>query len=404
MNKTKKKQSNVVDLGRYSDDDLMSPMDTEMVETLELMGISVTQEENKNAKTRKIIKKKVHVTKKTFEKVGSETLDIETINVNADENTDRVGNIFKYENNDILVIVDNDMKVWCKAKDVALYLGYSKPKDAISKNVSKKYKKSYADIRPFVTAPLIKVNPQTTFLSQTAILQLISRSRKKNSEKFFEWLAEEVIPKILSEGTYTLPIKKSDIQRLKKSFYDDNESILSDYKGKLVVYLAYIGKYKNMHILKFGKSNDFVKRELDQHRKMYKEFVVLKIWPTLANDLAEEHIKVNFASKKMQVILTRKELEIDCKEAIQRELISLNEINDLDYCLNMIDTVVANTKLPQENKYLEEIRESKHKVDLLTEENAHLKELLASVKETNHQLKKSNHNLENTIKDLRRHL
>lgn len=404
MKKTKKKQSNIVDLGRYSDDDLMSPMDTEMVETLELMGISVTQEENKNAKTRKIIKKKVQITKKKFEKIGSETFGIETIDVNDERNADRIENIFKYENNDILVIVDKNMKVWCKAKDVALYLGYSKTKDAISKNVSEKYKKSYAVVWPSIPAHPLNIDKKTIFVSEPGILQLIARSRKPNAEKFLEWLAEEVIPKILSEGTYTLPIKKSDIQRLKKSFYDDNESILSDYKGKLVVYLAYIGKYKNMHILKFGKSNDFVKRELDQHRKMYKEFVVLKIWPTLANDLAEEHIKVNFASKNMQVILTRKELGIDCKEAIQRELISLNEINDLDYCINMIDTVVANTKLPQENKYLEEIRETKHKVDLLTEENTHLKELLASVKETNHQLKKSNHNLENTIKDLRRHL
>jgi len=74
-----------------------------------------------------------------------------------------------------------------------------------------------------------------------------------------------------------LSAKQSDVDRLNKSFYDD--------KDKLAIYLAYIGKYKGHHILKFGKSNDFVKRDLEQHRKMYKKFNVIQIWSTLSNDL-----------------------------------------------------------------------------------------------------------------------
>jgi hypothetical protein len=100
------------------------------------------------------------------------------------------------------------------------------------------------------------------------------------------------------------------VDRLNKNFYDD--VYLSNYKNILAVYLAYIGEYNGKHILKFGKSNDFVKRDLEQHRKMYKKFNVMKIWDTLANDLVEESIKTNFASKQMLIMLTKKQLNINC--------------------------------------------------------------------------------------------
>jgi len=38
------------------------------------------------------------------------------------------------------------------------------------------------------------------------------------------------------------------------------------------------------------------------------------------------------------------------------EIVTLNEINNLDYCLNMIESVVKNTTLPQEQEYKEKIK------------------------------------------------
>lgn len=219
------------------------------------------------------------------------------------------------------------------------------------------------------------------------MFQLVSRSKKPEAVKLWEFITEEILPELFTTGTYTLPPKQSDIDKLNKNFYDD--VLLSNYKNKLAVYLAYIGKYNGKHILKFGKSNDFVKRDLEQHRKMYKKFNVIKIWETIANDLVEENIKTNFASKQMLIALTKKQLDINCKEATKRELVVLNEINDLDYCIQMIESVVRNTILPQENKYLDEIREYKHKLELFEMETKHLKEI--------------NKQLTENIQDLRAH-
>ena len=301
--------------------------------------------------------------------------------------------MFTYEEADILVILDVESKPWYKGIDVCNILEYSRARDAIGNHVNMKYRKSYTELTPSATASL-KLDAKTIFISNPGVFQLVSRSKKPEAIKLYEFITETILPELFSKGTYSLPAKKSDINRLIKNFYDDN--MLSNYKDILAVYLAYIGEYNGKHVIKFGKSNDFVRRDLIEHRKMYKTFNVIKIWETMANDLVETNIKYNFMSKNMLTSLTKKELGIKCSEQTKRELVILNEVNDLDYCLNMIDNVVLTTVLPQELKYKNEIKnmacdkeivELKHKNELLEAEIKYLNDM-------NNQLKEN-------IKDLR---
>jgi len=110
---------------------------------------------------------------------------------------------------------------------------------------------------------------------------------------------------------------------------------------KPVMYLSYIGQYNKKHMLKFGESHDFVRREL-------------KI----------KHKTTGKTSNK-------------------RELVTLNEVNDLDYCIDMMDDVIKNTVSPVEMEYKKQIKELKNeqKINLLKAENIHLKELNERLKE-----------------------
>ena len=107
------------------------------------------------------------------------------------------------------------------------------------------------------------------------------------------------------------------------------------------MYLSYIGQYNKKHMLKFGESHDFVRREL-------------KI----------KHKTTGKTSNK-------------------RELVTLNEVNDLDYCIDMMDDVIKNTVSPVEMEYKKQIKELKNeqKINLLKAENIHLKELNERLKE-----------------------
>jgi hypothetical protein len=92
------------------------------------------------------------------------------------------------------------------------------------------------------TDPSIKIDPQTIFVSQPGMCELIFKSKMSAAVKFYEWIIEEVIPELMEHGTYTIPIKKSDIEKLNKSFYDDN--MLSEYMGSPCIYFSYVGIHK----------------------------------------------------------------------------------------------------------------------------------------------------------------
>jgi len=322
--------------------------------------------------------------------------------------TNVMSKMFTYGKCDVLVIMDKEKKPWYRGRDVCPILGFKKARNAIKNHVSEKYKRSYADQEPGSGASLklegnpeivsngkikpakgvdTKIDSRTLFVSNSGLIQLVSKSREDNAMELWEFICDEVLPNLFSKGTYSLPAKPTDVAELTKSFYDDN--MISDYKDKLAVYLAYIGFYKGKHVLKYGKTNDFVARDLQQHRKMYKQFNVIRIWESLANDAIENNIRDNFLSKNMSMTLTREELKITCKEKTKRELVALNEVNGLDYCLNMIDYVVKNTVIPQEQKYKEEINELKMqneinalkmRVEHLEEMNKHLKENIVDLR------------------------
>jgi prophage antirepressor-like protein len=324
-------------------------------------------------------------TKKKLISIKNETIPIKSKTKNP--------YTFKYGNINIFTIFAKDKKVWYRGNSICIILGYDKGRNAISTYISKEHKISHKDlISQKKTNELLddtnkKIHGQTIFISYTGICQLITKKNKDESTKLLEFITEAIIPSIFSNNP-SIPNTLSFIERLNKSFYEDN--MISDYKNRLAVYLSYIGKYNGKHIMKFGKTNDFVTRDLKQHRKMYKQFNVIHIWESLANDFVESSIKDNFLSMGMLTALTKEELGVKCKGKNKRELIIIKKDTDLDYCLNMITSVITNTTLPQEQKYKETINEMK--IKLLESEIEYLKEIIKQQKDNLHDLRnKSSH-------------
>jgi prophage antirepressor-like protein len=296
-------------------------------------------------------KKAIKSTKNIVKRLLDEDDKIEIVNADKNEKDEnKIKNIFDYEGNTVLVIVDKEGKPWCKAKDLAIILQYKNTKDAIIKHVSKKYKKSYADMVANHDHK-IKIDPRTIFLSQPGTFQLIFHSKMSNAIRFYEWIVEEVIPEILQFGTYSMKSPSNELEKLTKDFYQDNE--ITDYLHMHVIYLAYIGQKNEKYILKFGVSGNYPRRELKEHRSTYKDYNIIKIWPCIANYKAEKKIKKEMREKKVLV---------DGKE-----LIALNGVFTLDKCIKVFDKIINNTKSRYEEENENIIQKLKNENELLTQ-------------------------------------
>lgn len=327
-------------------------------------------------------------------------------------NNSAIAKTFTYDKADVLMLIDKNSVRYYKGIDVAKILEYINTKRALTRNVKPEYKKRYADIGTFTT--LKNMKPQTIFVTDRGLMQLIAKSTKPSAIDLLEYIANEILPTLFTTGTFTLPTKEKDIERLQKDFYDEN--MLSDWHNKNCVYLAYIGCHSGNHILKFGISCDFVRRELVEHRAFYKTFNVIKIWESLANKTVEDKLKTNFSSKNM---LTTLRIKGNNGKILQkRELVRLNEVNGLNYCLNMIDSVVKKTITPHETELHEQIKELKHekekelmeqkikhleeKYNILEKLNTQIEDSNAQLKDANTQLKDTNAQLKEKLKKLQK--
>lgn len=89
-----------------------------------------------------------------------------------------------------------DGEPWLVGKDVAEALGYSNPRDAISKHVDAEDKNTVA-IRDGTSG-----NPNAAIINESGLYSLIFGSKLPNAQKFKRWVTSDVLPTIRKTGGY----------------------------------------------------------------------------------------------------------------------------------------------------------------------------------------------------------
>lgn len=92
-----------------------------------------------------------------------------------------------------------DGEPWFVGKDVAEALGYTNPRDALSKHVDDEDKKTVA-IRDG-----IRGNPNVTVINESGVYSLILSSKLPNAKKFKRWVTADILPTIRKHGAYIEP-------------------------------------------------------------------------------------------------------------------------------------------------------------------------------------------------------
>lgn len=103
---------------------------------------------------------------------------------------------------------------WFVSKDVAVALGYEKPRNAISDHVDDEDKK----MGPENGAPSIKDSlgreQYPVFINESGLYSLILSSKLPKAKKFKHWVTAEVLPRIRKTGSYNVKQEQKPLSQL----------------------------------------------------------------------------------------------------------------------------------------------------------------------------------------------
>ena len=183
--------------------------------------------------------------------------------------------------------VKND--IYFHANEVAKYLQYSNYCSAIYKIVNNEDKITFHHLKTILNTPSladgVNFKPETYFINQDGLLDLIMKSRMPLALQFRKWLYREVIPSILNTGAYVSPqlvdqLKKENSElQLKLDQAITNPYINKIQRNRLEnteykmeqLYIITSKEYAKHYVFKIGKSVDPFKRLLSLNTGMMKE-------------------------------------------------------------------------------------------------------------------------------------
>jgi prophage antirepressor-like protein len=113
--------------------------------------------------------------------------------------------LFNFEENEVRTLLINGEPYFI-GKDVAQILGYSNPRDALSKHVDDEDK-------GVAKCDTLGGKQDLTVINESGVYALVFGSKLPNAKKFKHWVTSEVLPTLRKTGGYTMP--KTYLEALK---------------------------------------------------------------------------------------------------------------------------------------------------------------------------------------------
>lgn len=104
--------------------------------------------------------------------------------------------VFSFKNSNVRSVIIDD-EPWFVGKDVAEVLGYSNPRDALSRHVEE-------DDKADVVIHDGSQNRNVTGINESGLYALILSSKLSQAKEFKRWVTSEVLPSIRRTGTFGL--------------------------------------------------------------------------------------------------------------------------------------------------------------------------------------------------------
>lgn len=132
---------------------------------------------------------------------------------------------FNFESNQVRALLIDD-EPWFIGKDVAQILGYSNPRDALSKHVENEDKDSVA-IRDSIGRM-----QKTPIINESGVYALIFGSKLPDAKKFKHWVTSEVLPQLRKTGSYSA--KEMSSEELMAKAFIEAKSIMERQNKEII--------------------------------------------------------------------------------------------------------------------------------------------------------------------------
>jgi prophage antirepressor-like protein len=259
--------------------------------------------------------------------------------------------LLKYNGKEILVVSDNNKKVWFNAVQICYILKYTRPRDIIYKLVDKEFIKQLKNIiDDYKIFP--NAQPNSLFINEYGLYALLLRSKKKEAKKFFMWVVKNVIPDIRKKGYYETDKKQNkEIENLNKTIeklyqeifvLNNNNNKINNDNGNYI-YIIKSPDYNNVNpsindILKIGKTIKY-KNRMSVHNSSNKNNVLILYRVKVDDaDVVEQCLK---ALLKKQMYNRKEHYKISINDAVKTinkciKLTKSKKISEDKYYLDMI--------------------------------------------------------------------
>jgi len=171
-------------------------------------------------------------------------------------------NTITFENNKIIIIIDNNFEIWFNGKQICISLNYKEPNKAITNNVDKEDKIQLKNMNINFE---IKQQPDSIYINETGLYSLLFASRTKKAKKFMKWVKKEVLPSMRQSNLYSTDAQITKLQKKINELETKNKLLQNDLKVEkfpegAMVYITEDYDIDNEIYYKLGKTDDMNKR------------------------------------------------------------------------------------------------------------------------------------------------
>lgn len=157
---------------------------------------------------------------------------------------------FTYTGADIIVIRDYNGNNWYYGESIASILKYKDTLKALTEYVDNEYKKYYYELEKVNEIKMLgksRIDPLITFIDDSGLFQLVSRSKKPEAIKLWRNITKEILPELFATETYTLPSKDNIVKNTTFAQEDEYIKTINDLEHKYeLLNVKYENSLKNI--------------------------------------------------------------------------------------------------------------------------------------------------------------